>query len=232
MVGEGSDLRTETPWRARDHRRPPTALARLGLILALGPSLALAQPEPTATPASAPALQAASEAPRQILGRPELGPVPVTPASTGVSPPTMKERAEAWFTAKSDANARRAEMRAITSALKQPCRHCHTPAFDDYTDRLDISRQMMALSAEHGVTCGECHDGKDAYTELGRKSARMWQLSHEQGQLCEACHVPAKRFEVLSPAGQKFKKTKWKAWEKAHPVPPAAAAPSGPPGAP
>lgn len=234
MVGEGSELKTRTPWRAHDRRQRPTQPRLLWAILLLAPVSGRADPVPPTPPdvaASVPASAPTSAAdPVMLFGRPELGAIAVTPASTGVMPPTMKARAEAWFTAKDDANARRAEMRGITGALKQPCRYCHTPAFDDYTDRLDISRQMMALSAEHGVTCAECHAGKRDYTELGHKAAQMWQLSHEQHQLCEGCHVPGKRFEKLSPAGLKFKKTQWKGWAKAHPAPkPPPAAPTSAP---
>jgi hypothetical protein len=173
--------------------------------------------------ALAPARVAASPAPVKVPE--ELGPVPLK-AGAPAAALDMKARAEAWFSEKTDAATRRAEMRAITAALKQPCRYCHTPAFDDYTDRLAISRQMMALSAEHAVPCADCHQGKSDYTELGRKSVQMWQLSVEQGVLCEHCHVPKKRFEVLTNAGETFKKGPWPAWRAAHPVP--AVAPSGP----
>ena len=227
MVGEGSDLSTRTP-RAAQHRRRALAWQGFGLIVALGwPALGGAEPGPaSAPPAPAPPTPAqptpASAQPG--AARPaERGPIVLKPGAPGHDAAALdfKARGEAWFTDHTDATARRAEMRSITAALKQPCRHCHTPAFDGYTDRLPISRQMMALSAEHGVACADCHQGKADYTELGRKSVQMWQLSHEQGVFCDACHLPGAKFEKLSPAGEKFKKGPWQAWAAAHPLPPA-----------
>lgn len=226
MVGEGSDLSSRTP-RAAQHHRRALAWQGFGLVVALvGPTLVGAEPGP-ASPPPAPA-----SAPAGAARPAERGPIVLKPGAPGHDAAALdfKARGEAWFTNHTDATARRAEMRTITAALKQPCRHCHTPAFDGYTDRLPISRQMMALSAEHGVTCADCHVGKTDLTDLGRKSVQMWQLSHEQGVFCDACHLPGAKFEKLSPAGEKFKKGPWKAWAAAHPVPPApgAAPASGP----
>lgn len=138
-----------------------------------------------------------------------------------------KARAEAWFTAKDDAG-RRQEMRAITRALREPCRYCHSPDFTDYTDKRRITQQMMALSTEHGVTCEECHAGKDALTPLGQKAAPMWALAREKQAFCETCHVKHRRFEALTPEGERFSKAEWPAWRAAHAPPAKAPAPSSP----
>lgn len=112
-------------------------------------------------------------------------------------------RAEAWFES-ADKKARKKQMRLAGRALKQPCKYCHTKKFDGYTDKLDISRQMLALSAEHGVQCGECHQGKVAYTELGVVAGAMWQISREKKVFCDHCHVKGKRFEQLTKEGDAF----------------------------
>lgn len=125
-----------------------------------------------------------------------------------------KARADKWFTTVSE-KARKKEMRKATKALRKPCKHCHTPDWSGYTDRLDISRQMMALSAEHGVACKDCHAGKkNVLTELGEKAKPMWALSHEKKVFCEECHVPGKRFEVLTKAGKKHQSVTAKAKKK------------------
>ena len=77
-----------------------------------------------------------------------------------------KARAEAWYES-DEPKARKKQMRRMTKALRKPCRHCHTKDWTGYTDRLEISRQMMTLSAEHGVPCADCHEKKkDFLTEL------------------------------------------------------------------
>jgi len=135
-----------------------------------------------------------------------LGADPKKPALAEAIPidSDWKARADAWFTTTGD-KARQKEMRKQTKALRKPCKHCHTRDWEGYTDRLDISRQMMALSAEHGVPCGDCHAGKkDKLTELGTKTKPWWKLSMEKKGFCEHCHVPAKRFEVRTAAGKKY----------------------------
>lgn len=143
-----------------------------------------------------------------------------------------RARSEAWFTAK-DEPARRQEMRAVTRALRQPCRYCHTPDFTGYTDKRLISQQMMALSAEHGVTCAECHAGRDGLTPLGQRAAPMWALAREKETFCGTCHVKHRRFEALTPAGDRFAKAEWPAWREAHgvkpPPKPGTPAPGAPP---
>jgi len=141
-------------------------------------------------------------------------------------------RADAWFTAK-DETARRKEMREMTRALRQPCRYCHTPDFTGYTDKQLISQQMMALSAEHAVACADCHTGKNDLSDLGKVSAVMWALSAERKTFCGTCHVKHERFGKLTPEGQTFYETEWRAWKAAYdaratPAPPAAPAAPAP----
>ena len=113
-------------------------------------------------------------------------------------------RAQKWFKS-ADAKDRRKEMRAATRALKQSCFYCHTKGFKGYQDNLLISQQMMALSAEHGVACNECHAGKRELTELGETAQHMWKLVHKKKVFCEHCHTPQKRFAELTEAGKAFK---------------------------
>lgn len=136
-----------------------------------------------------------------------------------------KARGDKWFTA-TDLEGRRQEMRQITKALRQACQYCHTPDFTGYTDKLAVSRQMMALSAEHGVACEDCHVGRDTLSELGQRSAPMWTLAIEKKVFCESCHVPQKRFAELTAEGRRFQREEWPQWQKAHP--PAAIAPATP----
>lgn len=137
-------------------------------------------------------------------------------------------RASAWFTA-ADEDGRRKEMRAMTRALRQPCRYCHTPDFTGYTAKQRVAQQMMALSAEHGVSCDECHAGKTELTPFGQKAAPMWALARDKKLFCGACHVKHRRFEELNETGKAFRAKEWKAWKAAHPAPaPAPAAPVEP----
>ncbi len=142
-----------------------------------------------------------------------------------------KARAGAWFES-ADNEARKKQMREVTRALRQPCKYCHTPDFTGYTDKLLISQQMMALTAEHRVPCGDCHAGKNQLTDLGVTSQAMWTVAREQKVFCEACHVKGERFGKLTPAGERYKPK----WEKRKaslgvPAPPAdagAAKPAAP----
>lgn len=120
-------------------------------------------------------------------------------------------RADKWFTApESDQKARKKEMKAITRALKQPCRYCHTKDWSGYQPgMLRLGQQMMAMSVEHGVECKDCHAGKDALTKLGEASVEMWRLSIAERVFCDECHTPGKRFEALTAAGQR-RAQEWK----------------------
>ena len=48
----------------------------------------------------------------------------------------------------------------MTRALKQPRKYCHTAGFKGYTDRHQVTLEMMALSVEHDVECKDCHLAK------------------------------------------------------------------------
>ena len=113
-------------------------------------------------------------------------------------------RAEKWFSS-SDLKVRRKEMRAATKALKQSCFYCHTRGFKGYKDNKLISQQMMAMSAEHDVTCADCHAGKRELTEMGETAQHMWRLVQKKKVFCEHCHTPHKRFAELTPEGKAFK---------------------------
>lgn len=103
-----------------------------------------------------------------------------------------------------DTKGKRKEMRKATRALKQPCRHCHTPDFQDYTPKRKIAQQMMALSVENGVDCADCHTGKTELTALGKKALPMWEVAREQGVFCDACHQPTTKFAKLTERGARF----------------------------
>lgn len=118
-------------------------------------------------------------------------------------------RAAAWFKDAKTEPERRKAMRQITKALKQPCRYCHTPDWKGYTDKHLISKQMMALSAEHDVACSDCHAGKVDMTPLGDTSRTMWALAHSKKVDCSHCHLPKAKFKTLNDAG--------KAWKAANP---------------
>ena len=126
-----------------------------------------------------------------------------------------KARAAAWFKSTDEAD-RRKQMREVTQALRQPCRYCHTPDFTGYTDKHLISLQMMALSAEHNVTCADCHAGKDTLTEMGRLAQPMWALSAERKTFCGECHVKHKRFSSITQKGEIFAKGEWPSWKAAY----------------
>ena len=167
------------------------------LVLVMWAGVAMAQPAPVSAPASAPA-----SAPPSAGAPPQAAPATLGAIAVEAD---WAARALAWFKGAADEKARKEAMREITKAIKQPCRLCHTPDFQGYTDMQPLARQMMALSVENGVTCAECHQGKTELTALGQKSKPMWALSHEQKVFCDHCHVPAKRFVELTPAGQDWK---------------------------
>jgi RNase P subunit RPR2 len=133
------------------------------------------------------------------------GPIKTTAATD------WQVRADAWFDS-ADQKARKKQMRLAGRALKRACKHCHTKKFDGYTDKLDISRQMMAMAKEHGVQCADCHGGHASMTKMGEKAREMWALSHKRGVFCEACHEPNTQFKTLTEAGKKY--------DAEHPQPP------------
>jgi nitrate/TMAO reductase-like tetraheme cytochrome c subunit len=140
--------------------------------------------------------------------------VAAAPTSTPATPQPLpvkadwQARAAAWFKDAPDTTAKRKAMRQITKALKQPCRYCHTPDWKGYTDKLLISQQMMALSAEHDVPCADCHAGKTELTALGEKARPMFALARKKVVDCGHCHVPQKKFKALTPEGEAHKAKK------------------------
>jgi len=99
-----------------------------------------------------------------------------------------RARSLKWFKA-STIPKQRKEMRAASRALKKPCKYCHTKDFKGYTAKRLIAQQMMALSAENDVGCHDCHAGRGAFTELGRKAKPMWKLVHHKKVFCDHCHI-------------------------------------------
>lgn len=114
-----------------------------------------------------------------------------------------RKRALSWYKTP-DVLSRRRQMRDMSRPLKRPCYYCHTRSFKGYVDETYlISLQMMAISAEQGVRCAECHQGKRGLTALGAKSLIQWRSSVERGQDCNDCHQPQGRFQTLTPEGLK-----------------------------
>ena len=125
-----------------------------------------------------------------------LGPVPIES--------NWRDRGMKWFKS-DDLKARRKEMRAVSRALKRPCKYCHTRDFKGFVGHRKITQQMMALSIEHDVACADCHAGRNDFTEMGKRSQLMWKISHERKVFCDHCHIKKKRFNGLTPEGQAFK---------------------------
>ena len=98
---------------------------------------------------------------------------------------------------------KRAQMRQLSRDLGRGCYGCHERGFKGYTDRGLISAQMMAISAEHGVGCGECHLGERGLSELGARSLLMWRYTYEAGLDCADCHPQGERFKALTPRGER-----------------------------
>ena len=117
---------------------------------------------------------------------------------------SIQARAHAWFDS-DNVKERRKQMRQMTRALKQPCKYCHTAGFKGYTDRHRISLEMMVMSAEHDVQCGECHVGKKALTPLGLQAAKMIKVSQQLKVECNHCHVQQNKFKVLTPHGEVYR---------------------------
>ena len=132
-------------------------------------------------------------------------PVPVAGAD-------FEARGEKWFRAEEE-DARKAQMKEASRALKRPCKYCHTEDFNGFTDKKDITLQMMALSAENDVECKDCHDGRDKLTKMGDEAHEMWELSHEKKVFCDDCHEPKTKFEKLTANGKK-QKEEWDAKKK------------------
>ncbi|MEE2786632.1 MAG: hypothetical protein VX589_04780 [Myxococcota bacterium] len=126
----------------------------------------------------------------------KLGPAPVES--------DWRDRGMKWFKS-TDMKGRRKEMRAVTRALKRPCKYCHTRDFKGFVGHRTITQQMMAMSVEHNVACSDCHAGRDAWTEMGERSKSMWKIVHQRKVFCEHCHLKNRRFEGLTEAGQAFK---------------------------
>ena len=112
-----------------------------------------------------------------------------------------RERAQAWYR-DAEITRRRRQMREMSRPLKRACYYCHTRSFKGYVDETYlISLQMMAISAEQGVSCAECHQGRRALTALGAKSLIQWRYAAESGRDCRDCHRPKGRFRELTAEG-------------------------------
>ena len=114
-----------------------------------------------------------------------------------------RSRALSWYQS-DDLRERRAQMRSMIRPLRRSCYYCHTKNFKGYVEaRYMISLQMMAISAEQGVSCAECHIGRRGLTELGAKSLIQWRMAHEEGRDCRDCHLPQGRFRKLNQRGER-----------------------------
>lgn len=132
------------------------------------------------------------------------------------------ERAQAWFKAgKDDEKGRKDQMKEAGKAIKRPCKFCHDVS-DDSAEGMEVWRkfyvdapksamkpvtqQMMALSAEQGVPCNDCHAGKDKMTELGEKAEKFYKVAREKQVFCDECHKAGSKFkeEGLTDAGKKY----------------------------
>ena len=165
-------------------------------------------PSPTQTPTKTEVTPAAAKAPTTPAPAATTEQAKAKSAPEAAKPAPVESdwraRAAKWFKS-AEPKDRRKEMRAATRALKQSCFYCHTKGFKGYQDNLLISQQMMALSAEHDVTCNECHAGKREMTKLGESARHMWKLVHKKKVFCEHCHTPHTRFAELTEAGLLFK---------------------------
>ena len=135
-----------------------------------------------------------------LVGRTE--PLP-TPADAFEQ---LRKRASAWFKS-TDKKARRKEMRAMTRALKQPCKYCHTAGFKGYTDRHKISLEMMVLSVEDDVECKDCHIGKTELSPMGQIAKTMQSIAEKEDAHCNDCHNERSKFKLLTPRGEQYKHT-------------------------
>ena len=115
-----------------------------------------------------------------------------------------KTRAQAWYHQKDQAS-RRAQMRAVSRALKRGCFTCHNRGFKGYQSDYEISVQMMTISAEQHLQCKDCHLGKRKLSSLGTQGLIMWRYSVEQHVDCLDCHIKYNRFTQLNWRGQLMK---------------------------
>lgn len=113
-----------------------------------------------------------------------------------------RARAQAWYQS-DDLKSRRSQMREMSRPLKQACYYCHTGGFKGYEDATYlISLQMMAITAEQGVKCVDCHLGRRGLTELGAKSLIQWRYAVKQDLDCRECHLSGGRFKRLTTKGE------------------------------
>ena len=127
------------------------AVSLTALYAVADPYTPTSTPVPTKTDVEAKAAEAQKTEAKPTMDDQTVKPAPVES--------DWHARAEKWFSS-TDPKVRRKEMRAATKALKQSCFYCHTKGFKGYHDNKLISQQMMAMSAEHDVSCADCHAGK------------------------------------------------------------------------
>ncbi len=129
-----------------------------------------------------------------------LSPVPSMILSGSVE--SWQQRAQAWYTSQ-DLKSQRRQMRDMSRPLKRPCYYCHTRNFKGYIDSTYlISLQMMAISAEQGLACKDCHIGQRALNTLGAKSLIQWRYSAKYKKDCRDCHQNQGQFKHLTPQGK------------------------------
>jgi nitrate/TMAO reductase-like tetraheme cytochrome c subunit len=127
---------------------------------------------------------------------------PTSPAILEGSVDSWKKSAQTWYTSNEVVDKRR-QMREMSRPLKRPCYYCHTRNFKAYVESTYlISLQMMAVSAEQGVKCKDCHQGQRGLTELGAKSLIQWRYAVEHHKKCSDCHAPNGRFKKLTSEGK------------------------------
>ena len=133
------------------------------------------------------------------------GPAALTPQTSVVLEGTeeiWRDRAHSWYLS-TDKKERRKQMREMSRPLKQACYYCHSRNFKDYVkERFLISLQMMAISAEQGVSCADCHQGKRGLSTLGAKSLLQWRYSVEKQKDCSDCHQANGKFKILTKEGE------------------------------
>ena len=113
------------------------------------------------------------------------------------------QRAKAWYQRSTPdqeltLKEKRAQMRPLSRALGRGCYGCHTKGFKGYNDKGLISAQMMAISAEHDVSCDRCHVGARGLTKLGARALLMWRYSVYESLDCLDCHPKGASFKTLN----------------------------------
>lgn len=127
---------------------------------------------------------------------------PVVSKTLNGSVDDWRKRAAAWYNT-DDIKSRRRQMRDMSRPLKQACYYCHTRNFKEYVESTYlISLQMMAISAEQGLACKDCHIGQRALNALGAKSLIQWRYAVEQQKDCADCHEPKGQFKRLTAEGK------------------------------